>query len=110
MVDQINPKELAMRVREFIEAACTVVEVVYHMEGEELKEPEFMEADELLSAWLQTPEGQFAPMFIGWCIAKGINPNTFTAYVLMDAVCIALTGNSLQVLDGGFQDATRKPH
>lgn len=109
-VIQIEASELAMRVREFVEQTATRVECVVSFDGGDDNGPRHYAPDELLGVWIQCPEGNFTPMFIGWCIARGIAPNTYGLHTLMDAVCIALTGKSLNVVDGEFNDGSRKSH
>jgi len=99
-MNNVNIKELAMRVREFVEQAapllaCVVVEQGKEMELDDKRVPviTILEADKLLDTWIRTSSESLSSIFIGWCIARKINIKALGYTVIAQAAYYALHGS-----------------
>jgi hypothetical protein len=114
-MNSVNIKELAMRVREFVEQAAPKIACVIVKQGVPLELDEggipiitYLESDIMLDTWMRLPDGPFSPMFIGWCIARGINVDEFTYSDVIRAAYYA--ANDRFIEDVHVDEGCHGPH
>ncbi len=104
--------ELKEFVLEFIKVAAPTVKCQFTDDGVPDDEASYMSTDEVLATWMQIPDCAFSSMFIGWMMGTGEDVNTFSPFMLAQAVEHALVGENKNVMFDwyGDDDATSKPH
>ena len=102
----VDKKELAPLIREFTELVAGTILVSDGVTSGVL------DVDGTLALWMQVPDGQLTPMFLGWILAQGYDLNSFTPSELEQEVQHALVGENKNVMFDwlGDTDAKNKSH
>lgn len=113
-MSETNIKELAMRIREFVEHAASKIPIVIVAEGvpPKLNEQGFPELsyvtpDELLQLSVQHGSQELITIFSGWCIARKVDLSAITPDDIFQAMYFALHG---ELINLNKERVYRAPH
>ncbi len=105
--------ELKQFVLEFVKVAAPTIKCQFTEDGVPTEEGAgYMSTEQVLATWMQLPDCAFSSMFIGWMMGTGEDINSFSPFMLEQAVEHALVGEDKNVIFDwyGDDDATSKPH
>ncbi len=102
----VAKEELVPLIHEFVNTIAGIILISY---GTTMG---VLDAKGTLALWMQRPDCQLSPMFIGWVLAQDYNINSFSPAELEHAVQRALVGDNKTVLFDwlGDTDVNNKPH